>query len=149
VHAPPSLSLELHSSLQLAAAILGVHLLAAAGLALAHLPLWVALIGAVLLLGSAIHGLRRHALLFAPQSVFRVQARADGSIECLTRDGEWQKLRLTSDSSLFPLFAVLCLKPEGSGRRRHLVIFPDALPFDDWRRLCVWLRWATSEASIL
>jgi toxin CptA len=149
MHAPPSLSLELHSSPRLAVAILGVHLLAAAGLASAHLPTWVVLIGGALLLWSAIHGLRRHALLRAPQSVFRVQARADGSIECLTRDGEWQKLRLQPDSSLFPLFAVLCLKPEGGGRRRTLTIFPDALPVEDWRRLCVWLRWAASGEPIL
>ena len=102
------------------------------------------MIGGALLLWSTTHGLRRHALLRAPQSVFRVQARADGSIECLTREGEWQKLRLLPDSSLFPQFALLRLKPEGGGRCRNLLIFPDALPFGDWRRLCVWLRWAAS-----
>jgi hypothetical protein len=145
LHPPPSLSLELHASPRLAVAILVVHVLAAVGLVLARLPPWVALIGGALLSWSAIRSLRHHALLWSARSVFRVQARPDGSIECLTRDGEWQKLRLMPDSSLFPLFALICLKPEGGGRSRHVVIFSDALPKEDWRRFCIWLRWAAAD----
>lgn len=145
MHAPPTLALELHASPRLAVAILGGHLLAVAGLVLARPPSWLSAISGCLLLWSAIRGLRHHALLWAAGSVFRLQARPDGSIECLTRDGEWQKLRLMPDSSLFPLFALLCLKPEEGGHRRHLVIFSDALPKEDWRRLCIWLRWAAAD----
>ncbi|MDD5297751.1 MAG: hypothetical protein PHU46_12630 [Rhodocyclaceae bacterium] len=149
MHAPASFSIELHASPRLAAVILLVHALAGAGLALAGLPAWMPVLGGLLLLGSAIHGLRRHALRASPAAVFRLQARSDGSIECLTRDGEWQTWRVLPDTNLFPQFAVLCLRPEGGGRRRHLTLFPDALAAEDWRRLCVWLRWAAAEVPVV
>ena len=141
MHAPPLLFLPLKPSRQLAAAILAIHLSAVAGIGLAGLPIWLVLAAWAVLGISAWTLLRRHALLAHPLSLIRLQSRADGSLECLTRDGEWLAFSLRPQSTLFPLFAVLSLKPPGGGRPRAVTIFPDALSGDDWRTLRVWLRW--------
>ncbi len=146
---PPSLDLELRGSRRLAVAILSIHLLAAAGVVLAGLP--GGFVAAVLLLLALALGysLRRHVLLRSSGSVVRLHARPDGAMECLFRDGVWRKMRVLRSSSLFPLFAVLCLAPEGGGRGRRVAVFPDALAAEDWRRFCVWVRWVAREAPLV
>ena len=122
-----------------------IHGLAAAGVVLSGLSGWFALPVLFLLAVSLLYGLLRHVFLRTAASVTRFHARPDGLVDCLRRDGEWRKMQLLPGSSLFPLFAVLCLEPEGGGRGCRLTLFHDALPAEDWRRFCVWLRWAAAE----
>ena len=146
MHAPPLLFLPLKPSRQLAAAILSIHILAATGIGLAPLPVWLMAVTWAALGASAWTLAHGHALLRQPSSLMRLQSRADGSLEGLTRDGEWLAFSLLPCSTLFPVFAVLCLKPLGGGRTRSVTIFPDALSLDDWRTLRVWLRWQAGQA---
>ena len=141
MHAPPPLFLPLKPSRRLAGAILGIHVSAAAGAGLAPVPAWLVAVAWLALCLSAWTLLRRHALPRAPTSLIRLQGRADGGLEGLTRDGEWLSLSLLPSTTLFPGFAVLSLRPQGGGRSRALTVFPDTLSPDDWRTLRVWLRW--------
>ncbi len=147
MHAPPALFLPLKASPRLLAAILAIHVSAAAGMGSAPLPLWLMALTWVALGISAWTLSYRHALLRQPGSLIRLQSRADGSLEGLSRDGEWLAFSLLPRSTLSPFFAVLCLKPLGGGRSRTVTLFPDALSAQDWRSLRVWLRWQAGHAA--
>ena len=147
MHAPPLLFLPLKASPQLLAAILAIHVSTAVGIGLAPLPAGLMAVTWAILGASAWRLAQRHALLRQSASLIRLQSRADGSLEGLTRDGEWIAFSLLPRSTLFPVFAVLCLKPLGGGRACAVTIFPDALSLDDWRTLRVWLRWQAGRLS--
>lgn len=143
MHAPPLLFLQPQPSRRLAVLIGLIHILAALAVSLAGLPWWLPPPIVVLLAVSAWHLIRVHALLAAPDSLIRLQGRADGNLECLSREGEWLQVELLPDSTLFPWCAVLRLRP-AEGRARSMTLLPDALTAREWRELRVWMRWAAS-----
>jgi len=129
---PLPLVVTLKPSRRLRQGLLALHLLAAAAVLLADLPpLWQA--GLLPVLGVS---LLWHARRAAPPLVLR--GKADGSLE-VRRDDEWRPLELAPSSTVLPLLTVLHFKEADA--RRHLVILPDSLPPEDFRRLRVWLRW--------
>lgn len=109
-----------------------LHGLAAVAVLIADLPpLWQA--GLLLALGGS---LLWHARQTTPPLVLR--GKADGSLERRS-DDTWLRVELSASSTVLPRLTVLHIKEQGS--RRHLVILPDSLPAEDFRRLRVWLRW--------
>jgi toxin CptA len=120
----------------------------AAGTAVAVLvPLWVAI---PLVLALAAHGVTqaaRVALLRGADSVVAVEARRASGIPFRTRDGAWHEGRLLGSSYVSPWLTILDLRPAGARGLRHVVIVPDAVDPDDFRRLRVWLRWGRHDAA--
>lgn len=125
--------------------------LLAAGLAVAHggaiamlpllaLPLWWALVLASLLLLSLLHFLRRDALLNLPSSWVGLTQEDDGRILLLRRDGVRVPCRILRDSLITPFLTVLNVRIEGDYLARGMVILPDRMEREPFRRLRVWLK---------
>jgi len=123
----------------LAAAIVLAHLAAAAA-ALVALPAAAAAVVAAGIALSAFVQLRV-ALHRTPEAVTGLELSADGGVAVAGPADEWTAARLRSAAVPAPWLAVVTLR-DGWGRRRTVVVLPDALDRDAFRRLRVWLRWA-------
>ena len=141
------LALDLRSSRQLAA------LLALAGVASLLLVCWLPLPATlrftlVLLLPAATgYALLRDALRLLPWSVTALQLAGDGTLRYRTRDGRWRGARLLGDSCVTAWLTVLVLVPAGSRFARGVVLLPDSLGREDYRRLRIQLRWCDMAAA--
>lgn len=72
-------------------------------------------------------------------SVKALRLTGDGGIECrLAGEGNFQKARLQGAAVVHPWLTVFRLN---TGRCYRVVLCPDAIDADDFRRLRVWLRW--------
>lgn len=97
--------------------------------------------------GTAVLGLslrfylRRMALLRSPQSIVAIEIGEDGKFAFQTLDGRWHAARLRQSSFVSPWLTVLNLSPENARWMRNVVILPDSVQADEFRRLRVWLRW--------
>ena len=121
--------------------VLTVSHLGAAGLLTAsRLPPWAAVALTACVLASYIWLVSRHALL-----------RQAGAVVCLLwgKGNEWRVssrsgaeilARLSPESFVRPWMTVLLLRPEGGGHTRSVVIMPDTLDAEVFRRLRVRLR---------
>lgn len=136
-----TLTIEAGPSRRLAVLISGMHGFAAAVVWLVPLPLWLAIALMPVLLGSAWFYLRHDCLRTLPRSVVALRLHADCRCEFQTRAGAWQEAELLGSSFVSPYLTVLNLRPAGGRFARHLVILPDAVDSDGFRRLRMWLRW--------
>jgi toxin CptA len=124
------------------------HLAAAGAVAVLELPLWLAI---ALVLSLAAHGVTqvaRLALLRGADSVVAVEAGRASGVPFRQRDGAWHEGRLVGSSYVAPGLTVLNLKLAGARRLRHVVILPDAVDAEDFRRLRVWLRWSRHDGTV-
>jgi toxin CptA len=134
-HAP--LELRLHRSRRLALLVFASHTLAVAALALMPLPLWLRLIG----LGGVAFSLWRTVqrfLLGGAAAVTGVNWDEAGVWTLEFGSGARQPAELLGDSYLSLHLVILNFRV--GGRRRSLVLFPDAAAPDELRRLRVRLR---------
>lgn len=136
-----TLTIAAGPSRQLAILVAGMHGFAAAMFALLPLPSWIAVVVLPLLAASAWFTLRRDCLRSLPGALVGLRLQADRRCEFLTRSGDWREAELLGSSFVSPYLTVLNLRPEGGRLARHLVLLPDALEAEDFRRLRVWLKW--------
>lgn len=135
------LAVDLRASRQLAV------LLALAGAAALLLVLWLPLPAGVrlalglLLPAVTVHALLRDALRLLPWSVTALQLAGDGTLRYCTRAGQWQAAQLLGSSCVTAWLTVLALKPSGGWLARGVVLLPDSLEREDYRRLRIRLRW--------
>lgn len=109
--------------------------LAWVGLWAAHLPRPLQWLGSLWLLWDATREVR-------PQPSYQLRLGSAGNL-WLQSGQEWVAARVDSSSRVTPVMAWLLLHVEG--RRQRIVVMPDALPDEDFRRLRIWLRqFATS-----
>lgn len=127
--------LQPQPSRQLLRLQLTAHLAAAAALGLAWIPGGLRWAGLGLLAVSAWRTWRRHE-----EPLPRLSCRNDGSLWHQVAD-DWRALEVLPDSHISPGLTLLGYREEGSRKRRTLVLLPDSLPADDYRRFRVWLRW--------
>lgn len=85
--------------------------------------------------------LRYHALRSAPGALTALELRQDGSAAVQDQQGRWSDARVLGSSFVSPVLTILNVKVAGARLRRSVVVAPDTLPADDFRRLRVWLRW--------
>ncbi len=140
-----TLTIAVGPSRWLAGLLAGMHGFAAALLWLAPLPHWLAVLLMPVFLGSAWHTLRRDGFRTLRHSLIGLRLDADCRCEFQTRTGAWHEAALLGSSFVAPHLTVLNLKPAGGRLARHLVIFPDAVNAEDFRRLRVWLKWRCSK----
>lgn len=133
--------LALRPSRKLAVLLLAAH--AATGCMLLWLPLppWLRGGAALLLLGSAVHTVMRHALLRGPRAITALAFTDSEQVSIGRRDGSWQAGRILGSSTVGALLTVLNIA--ASGRTAHVVLLGDSLPADDFRRMRIWLRWGS------
>jgi toxin CptA len=141
---PAVLQLQIGDSRWQRRSLIVLHLMAGSALLLAALPIAMRAVGMIGLLVSLLHSLKTRPAI-------RMRCQSDGSLLLDHGDrteGAWRQLQLSRHSSLSPFYVVL--RFSGS-RERHIrsVLIPfDSVPPDDFRRLCIWLRWrARSDCS--
>jgi toxin CptA len=138
---PERLSLRLGSSRLLAAMVGGAHVVAAAALWLAAVPVIYALACSMALSVHLAWVVRRDALRTDPHALIELDVVDDGSVSVGTRAGLRRAYRVGGSSFVSPLLAVLNLRPEGGRWEHHILIAADSVDAESFRRLRVWLRW--------
>ncbi len=138
------MSFEIAPSRIVRGIVWGLHGLAWLAIGLAALPLAVQGMAAVLVAAS-LYG-------WSPPPACRLRADPDGVLHYRTGmapDTAWVACRVDGASHVTPLFCSLILRPQteghpqdGSqrGKKLSVLILPDSLPREDFRRLRVWLR---------
>lgn len=130
---PLPLTITVAPSRYLPWGLLAPHSLALGAAWQAQLPISVKIALSLLLLASTSMNFRRRA---AP-----VGLRCDKDGQLTLHDhGEWHPLTLAATPVLLPVLTLLRLRRAGQ-KTRSLLILPDSLPEEDFRRLRVWLRW--------
>ena len=140
-----TLTIAVGRSRRLAGLLAGMHAFAAALFWLAPLPHGLAALLMPVLLGSAWHTLWRDGFRTLQHSLIGLRLDADCRCEFQTRTGAWHEAALLGSSFVAPYLTVLNLKPAGGRLVKHLVILPDAVNAEDFRRLRVWLKWRCSK----
>jgi toxin CptA len=131
---------QLRPSYLLAAVLCVAHGTVIAILAVLPLPPWSRLALVPLVLASAVHHVRRDALLRAASSGTALQLKGDGAV-LTTRAGNELVCKVLGDSFVTPYLTVLNLRPEGARFAHALIILPDSLETESFRRLRVRLKW--------
>lgn len=141
MHSPPRLRLEPRPS-RIACAVLATACVATAALVVA-LPLDAPLLAATLAVvgGVVAHGFRRCAGRGVPALL---HVGADRRVTITGRDGRSRDGTVQCDSCVGALVTVIVWRPDGARwwqPSESIVILPDTLPADDFRRLRVVLRY--------
>lgn len=119
---------------------------AVAGLLLV-LPSWPAVFLLPLLCASAAHSILQHALRRLRHSTTSLQFKDREQLTVVLRDGSRLEGRLLGSTTVGTLLTVLNIRRTDGGRLLHVVVTPDSLPPDEFRRLRVWLRWGPLMAA--
>lgn len=95
-----------------------------------------------LLAFSMIHSIMRHALLVFPGSPLSLKME-EGSCTLVLRGGVEKHCTLLGSTYVSPFLTVLNLREKGKLLMRSIVILPDSVDREEFRKLRVWLRWKT------
>lgn len=134
-------------SRRLAALLTGMHMLAVLPLVLVPLDAALRLALSLALVVSLICYGYRHVLRKSGEAVDGLHLAADGTFSVRLRQGGWQPAEVRGSSFVQPWLTVLHLSLEGRRFGIALVLLPDMLPCEDFRRLRVWLRWGRKEVN--
>jgi toxin CptA len=137
------LSIELKASRSLTLIILAMHALTFILALSLPLPFFVKLAAAPLLAASLLYSVRGEARRAMAGSVTAIMLLPDGGIEVQTRRRGRQAAKLQAGSFVTPQLTVLRYRLKDRFISSHVVIFPDAVEAEDFRRLRVHLRWRT------
>ena len=139
----PGLHVAVRSSRTLACALVIAHL-AAAGAVIVAVPQWSARVAAcVVIFANACWSLRHHAWLRAPRAVVALEFRGESECALRQRDGRRVACNVRGSSHVSTWLVVLHLETPGRRLARYVVLAPDSIASDRFRRLRVRLRWAS------
>jgi toxin CptA len=93
---------------------------------------------------SLVYFMARDAALHASRSIVALELGEQGEIACQTRDGAWLHCELLASSYVSPGMTVVNLRARGWGGFRHVILVPDNVDPDDFRRVRTWLRWRSA-----
>jgi toxin CptA len=130
------------------AAVLGIaHGVALAALGVTAVPTWLkAVMGTALGLSCA-WSVYSSALLRGRRALVELVVAEDGGVWCRARNGTEFEARLLDSSFVSPWMTVLNLRTDGEPRLRHMILVPDNVAPDAFRRLRVLLRWSRRGAQ--
>lgn len=137
----PDLFIYLQPSYRLVTILSLAHLVAGGLLWPLALPLEVKAVIVVLLIISLIYYLRKDALLSANDAAIALQLKDDMFCIVVTRSGQSIACRILGSTFVAPYLTVMNLQPVGKFLMRSVVIFPDSIKVEEFRRLRIWLRW--------
>jgi hypothetical protein len=132
--------IELKPSMRLTFALATAHLVAAIVLAITPLAIAFRVLLGALVVASAWHCLRRHALRVGPHAVAAMEVERDGNVQLTLRSGAEIRGRILGDSFVNPLLTVVNLRDHDSGKRHAVVLAADSADPQALRVLRVWLR---------
>lgn len=139
-----TLHVTLQPSRLLAVMLFVIHGAAIAALALSAMPAWVKTALILLLALNLFHQSRRHALLREAESVVEFSL-AENGILLGQRDGRQIAGKLLGNSMVISHLCVMNVLPQGARFSRSIVILPDNLDAEIFRRLRVKLRWGVTQ----
>ena len=142
----PTLRIALRPSRMLIAMLATAHLAAVAAAAVSHPGTLLKLALCAALAVNGCWTLRRHGLLKAAASIVALEIRGESDCLAQMRDQRWIECRVLASSYVTPLLVVLHLRCRGHRFARHVVILPDSMPAETFRRLRVRLRWSNVDA---
>lgn len=125
-------------------ALLLAHGAAIAMVLVVSMPLWlkpIAVAALVINLGLEIW---RNALMRDADAVVAIGIAADNALSIQTRRGDWVECAVRGDTYVASFLVVLNLRRLDNEHRKSVVILPDAIDAEDFRKLRVWLRWKGS-----
>ncbi len=134
------LRLELKPSRTLFWLLTFSHLGAAGLLWTTNLPVWATACLGVSVLVSYLWLVARHALLCHPAAAVCLLWPSGIQWQVRSRNGEEASALLSPESFVRPWLTVLLLRPETGGGARNVVLLPDMLDAEAFRRLRVRLR---------
>ena len=135
------LRVALRPSRALATILVAAHLAAAGAVVPLELPIGAKLALGALAATSLVHALRRYAFLKGRTAARALELRSADEASLQTGDGTWHDARILTTTYVSARLGVVNLKVRGALLPRHVVILPDALDAEDFRRLRVRLRW--------
>lgn len=133
--------MALKPSPSLAVLLLVVHLAAAGATLLAALSLMHKAALLLLISLSFGYGLARDALLLLPHSWRELSLDSEG-VSVVRRDGSSFTGTVVGGSTVLPYFIALGIRSEPRRLPVFRVLFPDAMGEDEFRELCVRLRFS-------
>lgn len=137
----PDLLIHLQPSYRLVLILSLVHFIAGGFLWPLALPLGAKILVVVLLIISLGYYLRKDALLSADDAVVAMQLEDDRGCILIMRSGQSITGRIAGSTFVAPYLTVINLRPAGKFFMRSVVILPDSMQMEEFRRLRVWLRW--------
>ena len=117
------------------------HAIAAGLFLILSLPVWSKLVATLVFCISLVFYLKRNAWLAAPNSIIALEIKEDCTCVIETRSGKRLDCILLPTSYVSAPLTVLNLKANGERLARHVVLVPDAINPEDFRKLRVLLRW--------
>jgi toxin CptA len=135
------LRLKLRPSRRLSVLLFSLHAAALGALWPLTFPLWVRLAIAAALAASLVRALRHGALLRSPDAVVEVDARDDGHLGLVQRDGVCVDAEVLPATAVYGWAVLLRVRVAGERRARSIVVLADSVDAESFRRLRIWLRW--------
>lgn len=135
------LKIGLRPSRMLAAILAAVHCAAIILVVLVPLPQWLKAAAITALLVSLAFYVWQTALLRSPHAVVAIEVASDETFSVQTRRGDWLGCEVLGSTYVASFLTVLNLREPEKRTVRHVVVLPDSMDADDFRRLRVWLRW--------
>jgi len=111
-------------------------------LLLAFLPADIWLRAAAILITGAggIHALRYAVSISTRRAIVALELGADRRAITTDRSGRRGEAMVQPESHVGAMLTTLVLRPDGARRSRSLLVLPDTMPADEFRRLRVLLR---------
>jgi toxin CptA len=108
---------------------------------LVSLPLWLKAAAIAALVASLVFSVRQTALLRSSDAVVVIEIASDDTVSVQTRGGLWLGCEVLGSTYVASFLTVLNLRELENNVVRHVIILPDSVDAEDFRRLRVWLRW--------
>ena len=137
----PAQRISVRPSVLIAVAVSILHVGAAAVLWLVPIPILGKAVFTLAIAVSLIYFMARDAALHAARSIVALELREEGGIACQTRNGAWLECELLGSSYVSPGMTVVNLRARGWTGYRRVILVPDNVDVEDFRRLRTWLRW--------
>ncbi len=126
----------------LLAAVIGLTHLTAAGLTwLIPIPVVGKSVFTMAIAISLVYFMARDAALHAAGSIVALEIGEEGAMAFQTRDGAWFDCELLGTSYVSPRLTIVHLRPRDRRVMRRVILVPDNVDPQDFRRLRTWLRW--------
>lgn len=135
------LNIRLKPSGYLSLLLSAAHAIALGLVIVLPLPIGLKLVTTLVFCVSLVFYLRRNARLAAPNSIIALEITEDCACAIETRSGKRLDCILLPTSYVSASLTILNLKADGEMLARHIVILPDSIHPEDFRKLRVLLRW--------
>jgi len=139
------LTLQRRTSRTLTVLLVLAHLVSVALVWIMPFHAGVQFVTSLLLVASCLFHFWRDCLLIAPRAI--VGLRFDQEYKCSyqLRGGEWFEAKLLGSSLVTPWLSVLNCRPDPGRSIRSIVLFPDSIDVEDYRKLRVLLHWGNHD----